>query len=260
VARMLLLMHQGQAHAGFFLDLEAPEDGPSVPGEVNLLFAVESPRRGHLLQVFEVLNRLDLGIRRCLAMTLGTGARPFFLGSIHVAPRQGGTLEKGSELFDQARRQLYSTQIMAPESPAYRDFVLAGIMTGEEAALVNAMIGFCHTSCAHNQPHRYTFEDVVRAFHSDPAMALRLVRLFATRFDPRLPDRAARFEAERGRLEQELAAYNTGHRMLDEFRRSVFQVALAFVRRTLKTNFFVPEKHAPAPPSPPTCRRTVRSG
>jgi glutamate dehydrogenase len=244
VAQMLRLLHQGQAHAGFFLDLEAPEDGPSVPGEVNLLFAVEGPRRGHLLQVFEVLNRLDLGIRRCLTLTLGTGSRPFFLGSFHVAPRAGGTLEKGSELFEQARHQLYATQVMAPESPAYRDFVLAGIMTGEEAALVNAMIGFCHTSCAHNQPHRYTFEDVVRAFHSDPAMALRLVRLFATRFDPRLPDREARFEAERGRLEQDLSTYNTGHRMLDDFRRSVFQVALAFVRRTLKTNYFVPEKHA----------------
>ncbi len=244
VARMLRLLHQGQSNAGFFLDLEAPEDGPTAPGEVNLLFAVESPQRGNLLQVFEVLNRLDLGVRRSLTMTIGTGARPFFLGSFHVMPRTGGTLEKGSELFARARRQLYSTQIMAPESPAYRDFVLTGIMNGEEAALVNAMIGFCHTSCAHNQPHRYTFEDVVRAFHSNPEIALRLVRLFETRFDPRLTDREARFEGERAQLEQELAAYNTGHRMLDDFRRSVFQVALTFIRRTLKTNYFVPEKQA----------------
>jgi len=244
VARMLRLLHQGQSNAGFFLDLEAPEDGPTVPGEVNLLFAVESPQRGHLLQVFEVLNRLDLGVRRSLTMTIGTGTQPFFLGSFHVMHRRGLALDRGSELFEEARRQLYSMQIMAPESPAYRDFVLAGIMTGEEAALVNAMIGFCHTSCAHNQPHRYTFEDVVRAFHSDPEIALRLVRLFKTRFDPGLPDREARFGSERTLLEQELAVYNTGHRMLDDFRRSVFQVALTFVRRTLKTNYFVPEKHA----------------
>ncbi|HTX71960.1 MAG TPA: NAD-glutamate dehydrogenase domain-containing protein, partial [Rectinemataceae bacterium] len=172
------------------------------------------------------------------------GSRPFFLGSFHVKPRRGGTLDKGSKLFEEARRQLYSTQIMAPESPAYRDLVLTGVMNGEEAALVNSMIGFCHTSCAHNQPHRYTFEDVVRAFHSDPEIALRLVRLFETRFDPHLPDREARFEAERTQVEQELADYNTGHRMLDDFRRSVFQVALTFIRRTLKTNYFIPEKHA----------------
>ncbi|HET6439119.1 MAG TPA: hypothetical protein VFG59_13710, partial [Anaeromyxobacter sp.] len=65
-AQMLRLLRQGQANAGFFLDLKVPEDGPTVPGEVNLLFAVESPQRGHLLQVFEVLNRLDLGVHRSL--------------------------------------------------------------------------------------------------------------------------------------------------------------------------------------------------
>jgi glutamate dehydrogenase len=47
-----------------------------------------------------------------------------------------------------------------------------------------------------------------------------------------------------GNLRGEKAAYNTGHRQLDEFRRSVFQVALTFVKRTLKTNFFVHERHA----------------
>jgi glutamate dehydrogenase len=244
LARFARLLHAGRTNSGFFIDVEALE-AHSQPGEVNVLFAVESPpQRDYLTQVIEVFNRLDLGVRQSMTLTLGTGSQPFFLGSFHVAHRGGRPLEKDSELFRRLRLQLYNTQILATESAAYRDFVLTGVMTGEEAALVNAFVGFCHTSCAHNQPHRYTFEDVVRAFHSNPELSLRLVRLFELRFDPSIADRDGRYGAELASVEAELASYNTGHRQLDEFRRSVFRAACIFVKRTLKTNFYVPEKHA----------------
>jgi glutamate dehydrogenase len=244
LARFARLLHACRTNSGFFIDVEAP-DAHSPPGEVNVLFAVESPpQRDYLTQVIEVFNRLDLGVRQSMTLTLGTGSQPFFLGSFHVAHRGGRALENDSELFRHLRLQLYNTQILASESAAYKDFVLTGVMSGEEAALVNAFVGFCHTSCAHNQPHRYTFEDVVRAFHSNPELSLRLVRLFELRFDPSIVDREERYPAEVAAVEAELASYNTGHRQLDEFRRSVFRAAFVFVQRTLKTNYYVPEKHA----------------
>jgi glutamate dehydrogenase len=245
VAQLSWLLHQVRTHAGFFLGVEEPEETSREPGQVNVLFAVENPpQKDHLTQVIEVFNGLNLGVRRSLTLTVSTGTQPYFLGSFHVAHRGGRALEKDSDLFRRLRRQLYNTQILATGSPAYRDFVLTKVMTGEEASLINAFIGFCHTNCAHNQPHRYTFEDVVRAFHSHPDIALRLVGLFETRFDPDIADREARYAAELPKMEHEVASYNTGHRMLDEFRRSIFQTTLTFIRRTLKTNFFVPEKHA----------------
>src|SRR5512141_3450567 len=45
-------------------------------------------------------------------------------------------------------------------------------------------------------------------------------------------------------MTKEIEEYNTGHRQLDEVRRTIFRTTLSFIRRTLKTNFFVPEKHA----------------
>ena len=243
-ARLLRLLHRAMSSSGFFLGVEPPEEDVA-PNEVNVLFAVESPpHKGHLTQLIEVFNGLDIGVRRSLTMNLSTGGHPFFLGSFHVAHRKGESLDERGELFRKLRRLLYNTQILATESPAYQDFVLTGVMSGEEASLVNAFIGFCHTNCAHNQPHRYTLEDVVRAFHSHPGMALALVRLFATRFDPEVAEREARYSAELQEVEREVASYNTGHRQLDDFRRSVFQTALVFVKRTLKTNFYVAEKHA----------------
>jgi glutamate dehydrogenase len=244
-AKLMRLLHSGQANAGLFLGVEAPDEKDVEPNEVNILFAVESPPpRNYLTQLFEVFNALNLGVRRSLTMTIATAGHPYFLGSFHVAHRKGGRLERDTELFRKLRRLLYNTQILETASPAYRDFVLTGVMTGEEASLVNAFIGFCHTNCAHNQPHRYTLEDVIRAFHSHPNMALKLVRLFEARLDPDVADRAQRYAAELKEAEHEVASYNTGHRQLDDFRRSIFQTALVFVKRTLKTNFFVAEKHA----------------
>ena len=245
VARMLRLLHEGRAHDGLFLGVEPCAEPGAEPNEVIVLFAVESPpARDFLIQLVDVFHGLDIGLRRSLALTIGTGAHPFFLGMFHAAHRQGARLDPGTELFGRLRRLLYNTQILATASPAYRDFVLPRVMSGEEASLVNAFIGFCHTNSAHAQPHRYTFEDVVRAFHSHPDMALRLVRLFEARFDPDVPDREARWQAELESVAREVETYATGHRQLDDFRRSVFRIALVFVKRTLKTNFFVVEKRA----------------
>jgi len=220
-------------------------EAPAGRQERRLLFAVGNPpQRNYLSQVLEVLRRLRLGVRRAYALALSTGTHPYFLGTFYIWSYDEGALEKDSELFRRLRRELYNTQILAVESDTYRAFIPTELMTGEQASLVNALIGFCHTNLAHNQPHRYTLEDVVRAFHSHPDVALKLTRLFELRFDPATVDREARYEAALAETTREIAAYNTGHRQLDEFRRSVFQAALAFIRRTLKTNFFVSEKQA----------------
>jgi glutamate dehydrogenase len=243
LAQLAWLLYQCDAHQGVFLAAE--ERGDGATDEAHVLFALRSPpQRDFIAQVMEVFNALDLGVRRSFTLTLAAGAQPVFVGSFHLMHRNGETIAPGSPLFRRLRAELHNTQILNTDAPTYRDFVLARVMTGEEASLVNAFIGFCHTSCAHNQPSRYTLEDVVRAFHSHPDISLRLVRLFELRFDPEIADRQARWERESAEVEHELAAYNTGHRMLDEFRRSLFRTALTFIRRTLKTNFYVPEKHA----------------
>ncbi|MBP2670204.1 MAG: glutamate dehydrogenase, partial [candidate division NC10 bacterium] len=246
VARILWLFHQGRSHAGIFLDMERAEvENAAEREECRVLFAVANPpQRDFLAQIMEVFNRLDLGVRRAYTMTVSTEMHPYFLGTFYVRRRGGGLIGKDSPLYRQLRRELYNTQILATESPTYRDFVKKRLMTGEEASLVNAFIGFAHTNLAHNQPHTYTHEDVVRAFHTHPEMALQLARLFELRFDPDVADREAAYAKALEMATRAVETHNTGHKMLDDFRRSVFRCTLFFIRRTLKTNFFVPEKHA----------------
>jgi glutamate dehydrogenase len=246
VARILRLLHRASGGPGVHIEIGDAEPGdPGAPAESAVLVGVENPpQREYLRQLMEVFNRLDLGVRSAFSIIVASKGLPYFLGAFRVVRRDGGTLERDSRLYRRLLGELYNAQLLSSGSETYRRFVRGRLMTGPEATLVEALIGFCHTSLAHNQPHRFTLEDVARAFHSHPDVALTLARAFALRFDPEVPDRGPASETALSAAAKEIEEHNTGHRQLDGFRREVFRAALAFIRRTLKTNFYVQEKQA----------------
>jgi len=242
-AYLVWLFERGNAAGGLFLDVAEVEREGRI--ETRILFAVGNPpQEEFLLQVMEVFNRLDVGVRRAYCQTISNGIHPYFLGSFYVLSRKGENLSPGSLLADRLKRELCTTQILATSSPIYHEFVTAGLMSGEDAALVNAFISFCHTSLAHGQPDRFGQEDVQKAFYDHPEMAQLLIRLFRTRFDPGLADREAAYQAVLAETREAVERYNTGHRWLDDIRRSVYRCCLLLITHTLKTNFFVVEKQA----------------
>uniref|UniRef100_A0A831UFM9 Amino acid dehydrogenase n=1 Tax=Geobacter metallireducens TaxID=28232 RepID=A0A831UFM9_GEOME len=244
VAQVLRLFQQGNRRGGLYLDVEEMEYGPAV-NESRVFFAVGNPpQKDFLLQVMEVFKRLELGVNRAYCLTVSNGVHPYFLGTFYVRRHDGGVLARGSELFCRLERELSNTQLLATTSQAYREFVTTGAMGGDDATLTNAFIAFCHSNLAHSQPDRFGLDDVRGAFLAHPEMALQLANLFRARFDPTAADREPAYERALAETRREVAEYNTGHRHLDEIRRTVFRCCLAFITHTLKTNFFVLEKQA----------------
>jgi glutamate dehydrogenase len=244
VAQTLWLFQQARNHEGVHMEVEETA-GPHGEQEFRLLFgAGNPPQRDFLAQTMEVFKRLGIGIKRAYCLNISTGIHPYFLGSFYVKGRHAALLDRSSALFRQLRSELYNTQILSTASPSYRQFVTPRVMSGEDAALVNAFIAFCHTNLAHNQQVSFGIEDVMRAFHNHPDMALKLVSLFRTRFDPDRSGRQQLYLAELEATSRFIEDYNTGHRFLDDFRRAIFRCCLGMIRHTLKTNFFVLEKQA----------------
>jgi len=243
VAQILWVLQQGNRLGGIFLDVEE-NDSATDARETRVMFAVGNPpQKDFLLQTMEVFNRLAFGVQRAYCLTISNGVHPFFLGTFYVKRRDPDSLAKGSELFDRLQKELYNTQILSTASPAYLEFVVNQVMTGEEASLLNALIAFCHTTLAyHADPFGY--QEVLEAFHSHPDIALKLARLFRFRFLPELSDRARLYDRALEEATAFVATYNTGHRLVDDRRRAIFRCAITFIRHTLKTNFYVPEKHA----------------
>ena len=244
VAQLLWLYRQGNTNGGLYLDVEEM-DSAEDQGESRVLFAVANPpQKDFLLQIMEVFNRLDIGVRRAYCLTVSNGVHPYFLGTFYVKRRDRAPLAKGSELFCRLQQELYNTQVLATWSHTYRDFVTFRVMSGADASLINAFISFCHTNLAHNHPDRVGQDDVMGAFHAHPEIALQLVRLFRVRFDPACADREALYSSTLAETVRCVEEYNTGHRYLDEIRRAIFRCCLLFIRHTLKTNFFVLLKQA----------------
>jgi glutamate dehydrogenase len=243
VARILWLYQQTIRNGGVYLDVETT--GKYGGGsESRLLFAVGNPpQRDFLQQTMEVFNRLAVSVKRAYCLTISNEIHPYFLGTFYVTTRNGETVTKDSELFQRLQRELYNTQILSTASVSYKELVVKGIMSGDEALLVNSFIGFCHTNLAHSHPESFDLEGVMRAFHNHPNIAQQLVKLFKMRFDPTIPDRAALYAQSLEETTRIVDSYNTGHGFLDEFRRTIFRCALLFIRYTLKTNFYVLEKH-----------------
>ncbi|HEY5522344.1 MAG TPA: NAD-glutamate dehydrogenase domain-containing protein [Desulfuromonadaceae bacterium] len=243
IAYLVWLFDNGNASGGLFLDIATVErEGRN---ETRVLFAVGNPpQEDFLLQLLEVFNRLDVGIRRAYCLTISNGVHPYFLGSFFVISRRGEDISPESLLAACLKRELCTTQILATSSPAYRHYVVEGLLSGEDAALVNAFIAFCHTSLAHGQPERFGLEDVQSAFYDHPEMAQLLIRLFRVRFDPDLVQREGLYATALAEVQDSVEGYNTGHRWLDDIRRAVYRCCLLLVTHTLKTNFFVVEKQA----------------
>ena len=244
VARALWLYQQGRRNGGLYVDA-VPSEDVEHHRETRVVFAVGNPPdTGFLAQMVEVLNRLDLSIRRAYCLDISTGVHPYFLGTFYLRGRKGQQLERDSELFRALRTELYNTQILYDSGQIYTQFLAKGVFDGEAATFTNTLIGFCHTNLAHNQPDRFDVGEVRRAFYAAPDMALELVRLFRLHFAPGVENRETQYRQMLERTRAMVENYNTGHRRLDEVRRTVYRTALLLVTHTLKTNFFVPEKHA----------------
>jgi len=244
VAQILHLYYMANQHGGVHFDVE-DTFWPGFPGEYRVRFAAGNPpQKGFLLQLMEAFFRLGIGIRRTYCLAINTGIHPYFLGTFYV--RAGHTIDSpaGSQQFSQLRSELYNSQILSTKTFTYRDFVVKGILRGEDASLINAFVSFCHTNLAHSNPDIYQLETVTKAFWSHPETALKLVNLFRTRFDPQTPDRESAYAKNLEEVVKAIKGFHTGHRHQDELHRTIFRCCLAFIEHTLKTNFFVPNKSA----------------
>ncbi|PID45387.1 MAG: amino acid dehydrogenase [Proteobacteria bacterium] len=242
IARLLYLYYQTENNSGVSLRREATDHG-----EYRISFGVANPpHAGFISQLLEVFQRLNISVKRSYALTIQSGLSPLFLSTFYVVPRDEQTLDEDGSLYASLKRELYNTQILSTGSASYQKLVETGLLTGNDATLVSAMIGFCHTNLAHSAPDVYDLDGIIPAFHNNTDITAQLLKLFYTRFDPELDteDRERDYQQVLQQTQELVASFNSGRRVLDDYRRTIFRCAVAFISYCLKTNFFVAEKHA----------------
>ena len=244
VARVVYLYWKTRSNDGVHLDVEPLPASEGIE-EYRLILGIGNPpHTGFLLQIIEALGRLGAEVMRSYCLTVSDGLYPYLLSTFYIRLSDGQALDETSALYRQLQRELYNIQILSRQSGSYEVFVRGALCSGTDAALIDAMIDFCHTNLAHNRPDTFDVESVMRAFHNHPDITLKLIGLFHARFDPDAVDRESAYKEALQQTLRAVEEYDTGRRFLDGFRRAIFRCAIAFISHCLKTNFFVAEKHA----------------
>lgn len=244
LARIIELYAKTRDNDDIYFDA-VPFDQGTTGETTRILFGVGNPPpNDYLLQIMGVFKRLNIGVKRAYNLTMSNGVYPYFLATFYVASREGKSLAQGTELYQLLQRELYNTQIISNLSSTYSTMVEVGVINAIDATLVEAMISFTHTNLAHNRPDKFTPDTITQAFTSHFDISLQLIKLFYTRFDPEITERDTLYTAQLAETQQLISTFNTGRRFLDELRRTIFKCALSFINHCLKTNFFIPEKHA----------------
>ena len=156
------------------------------------------------------------------------------------APELGGqpgapAAEAARERFSEAFTAVWAGEA---ENDGFNALVLRADLTWRQAALLRAYARYLRQAGT-------TFSQVYieAALLASPGIARLLVRLFETRFDPRVgPAREARSEA----LVQEITAALDEVASLDQDR--ILRGYLTVIRATLRTNYFRPRGAGEAPP------------
>ena len=249
IARLLNLFYQTKLNDGIHLDLQSltleAETNQEQQKEYRLLFGMANPpTKSFLVQILEVFNRLKIKVNRSYSLTLSNGISPYFLSTFYISSAEVEKFDKNSDLYVKLQRELYNTQILSLKSSSYSALLNSGLTSGPDASLINAMISFCHTNLAHNHPDSFSLEGITRAFHNHPEITTLILAYFHTRFNPDLLDRESHCLNAFSDATNAVNNFNSGRKHLDGFRRTVFHCALSFIKNTLKTNFYVAEKHA----------------
>ena len=244
VARLMWLYQKTGSHGGIYFDMEKVETKEKLK-ETRIFFGVANPpQKQFLLQLIKIINRMEMGIHRAACIGISNGIQPYFLGSFCVTTKNGKFIKKESETYQHLKREFYNTQIFSSNSSSYNTLYIPGQMNGEDCSLVDAFVGFCHTNLAHNQPENFVLETVTRAFLTHIDISTQLIDLFKLRFDPTLKSRKTKYQKVLKETIAMIENHNTGRRNMDNHRRTIFKCCLSFIRNTLKTNFYVQEKHA----------------
>jgi glutamate dehydrogenase len=246
VARAMWLYQSAIRQGGVFLDIEPTIDELGKE-ESRLIFSVINPlHEGYIAQLIEVFYRLNIATRRNYILEIDDGQRQVTLLTAYITTRLGEAIYKDMPIFTSLESELYNTMVINPRDRTYQELVTGNILTGPEGSLLSAICTFVHTNMAHSSPYRFDWHETQDAFFSHLQLTGELLQLFEGKFNPNPNKRMGKkkLEAEFQRIESLIEDYNTGHALLDETRKTMFRVALLFVRFTLKTNFFIAHKNA----------------
>lgn len=134
-------------------------------------------------------------------------------------------------------RELATVKYFASFDTIDEQLVSKGIISGNFANILRAMIPFVHQALVHLDPHLYTIDNINEDLCRHPDLTTLLSEAFKWKFHPELHD-LTRYTAVRNNFLQMVNILDTGQEEYDTRRKHVLFQAMNMIHYTLKTNAY----------------------
>lgn len=195
------------------------------------------PKAGFLYRLMKVIHFHGLVLQKAVANYVDPYSQEnILLLSLGLHGKEGKAAWEATD-FDDFLKELVLTKYFEIDDPVGTTFVQKGLLTGNEGHLVRNAISFVHQVLVHADPNLYSLEHIVEGFCRHPELTVRLCKIFSYKFDPKNHDEK-KYTQEKKELFHLIERLDTGQAVHDLRRKQILRQALAFVEKTLKTNFY----------------------
>lgn len=145
--------------------------------------------------------------------------------------------------LDNFQRELVLVKYFSEDDVFDKVFLQSGLLHGNAIHFLRTTRTLVHQLLCTDQPYFYSFEGVTEALCKHPDLTVMIVEAFKFRFNPKKID-----EQEYAKIKvaflSNLERLDTGNTENDRRRKAVLHLALMFVDKCLKTNYFIQRKTA----------------
>lgn len=205
---------------------------------MRIVFAWRNtPKHNFLYHLARIIHRRGLVMQRVTATYINPYSRQnILIMHLGLHGSQGHAAWEATDVTE-FLRELVTVKYFGAFDTIEEKLVEKGIVDGNTANLLRAMVDFIHQSLVHIDPNLYSVPNIEEALCRHPELTLQLWEAFRAKFEPQNGLHEA-FPSLRERFISQVQKLDTGQEMNDMRRKNVLLQGMSFIHHTLKTNFF----------------------
>lgn len=199
------------------------------------------PKTGFLHRLARVIYAHGLALQKVSATYIDPySTKSILILSIGLHGLKGGAAWEEADI-DTLLQEICLLKYFQIDELTHQTFIEPKLLSGLEAHWLDPCISFVHQMLLHADPNLYSLENVKEGLFRHPELTALLYRAFEAKFHPKRHSQEKQKELET-RLLDLIEKLDTGHATNDLRRKNIFKQSLSFIRSTLKTNFYLPNK------------------
>ncbi|MEZ5315157.1 MAG: NAD-glutamate dehydrogenase [Chlamydiales bacterium] len=230
-------------HCQYEVQYEENWDRVDSPSMSIVLAWKNVPKHNFLYRLARIVHQHKLVMRRVNAAYIKPyKTQNIFMLSFEIHGAKGEAAWEAADIAD-FLQELVTLKYFGSLDQYDATFVSKGLLRGNLANFLRAMMHFIHQVLINVDPNLYDLENIEEGLCRHSELTIKLCQAFEDKFHPHKHS-LEKFEKSREEFLELVDQLDTGHEFHDKRRKNILLQGMNFVSHTLKTNFYRNNKTA----------------